>query len=100
MNLTCNQYETETVSLKGCHMPTTTTLNNIPDAVYQQLRVAVEAHHRSLNRGAIVCLEAVLLPTRVTPIDRIARARSLRKDLPKGKFRARDITEAKSVGRR
>ncbi len=80
-------------------MPTTITLKNIPYAVYEQLRAAAEAHHRSLNSEAIVCLEAVLLPLRVIPIDRLARARSLRNDLPKGKFRTRDITEAKSAGR-
>ncbi len=43
-------------------MPTTLTLKNIPDEVYERLKVAAAAHHRSLNGEAIVCLETVLLP--------------------------------------
>ncbi|MGA2551394.1 MAG: Arc family DNA-binding protein [Burkholderiaceae bacterium] len=81
-------------------MPTTITLKNIPDAVYDQLRAAADAHRRSLNSEAIVCLEAVLLPAKITTIDRLARARELRSGLPQGKFRARDIAAAKNEGRR
>ncbi|MBS0507185.1 MAG: Arc family DNA-binding protein [Proteobacteria bacterium] len=80
-------------------MPTTLTLKNIPDAVYDRLKLAAEMHRRSLNSEAIVCLEAVLLPTKMTPSERIARARALRADLPPGKFRARDIDAAKRENR-
>jgi plasmid stability protein len=80
-------------------MPTTLTLKNIPDAVYEQLKLSAEAHRRSMNSEAIVCLEAVLLPTRVTTAERLARARELRSALPKGKFRARDIDAMKREGR-
>jgi hypothetical protein len=52
-----------------------------------------------LNSEAIVCLEAVLLPGRVDPGERIARARALREALPKGKFKARDIDAMKREGR-
>ena len=76
-------------------MPTTLTLKNIPDDVYDLLKAAAEAHRRSLNSEAIVCLEAVLLPTRQSPAERLARARELRAALPRGKFRARDIDAAK-----
>jgi len=72
-------------------MPTTLTLKNIPDAVYDRLKLAAEMHRRSLNSEAIVCLESVLLPTKMTPSERIARARELRAALPAEKFRARDI---------
>lgn len=80
-------------------MPTTITLKNIPDAVYDRLKLSAEAHRRSMNSEAIVCLEAVLLPTEVTPAERLARARVLRAALPKGKFRVRDIDELKREGR-
>ena len=46
-------------------MPTTLTLKNIPDEVYDRLKAPAEAHRRSLNSEAIVCLESVLLPRRV-----------------------------------
>lgn len=81
-------------------MPTTLTLKNIPDDVYERLKSSAEANRRSLNSQAIVCLESVLLPTRVAAGERIARARALRADLTTGKFRARDIDVLKRQGRK
>lgn len=80
-------------------MPTTLTLKNIPDNVYHRLKASAEAHRRSLNSEAIVCLESVLLPGTVTPSERLARARELRSALPQGKFWARDIDSFKRAGR-
>ena len=80
-------------------MPTTLTLKNIPDEVYDRLKASAEAHRRSLNSEAIVCLETVLLPGRVDPGERIARARALRATLPETKFKARDIDVLKREGR-
>ena len=67
-------------------MPTTLTLKNVPDSVYVRLKAAAELHRRSMNSEAIVCLEAVLLPTRVAPTERLARARELRAALTPAKF--------------
>ena len=80
-------------------MPTTLTLKNIPDAVYDRLKLSAEAHRRSMNSEAIVCLESVVLPARIAPAERLARARELRAALPKAKFRARDIDALKREGR-
>ena len=80
-------------------MPTTLTLKNIPDAVYEKLKLSAQSHRRSLNSEAIVCLESMLLPTKMMPSERLARARELRAALPQGKFRARDIDSAKREGR-
>jgi plasmid stability protein len=80
-------------------VPTTLTLKNIPDAVYDRLKLAAQMHRRSLNSEAIVCLESVLMPTKMMPSERIARARELRAALPTGKFRARDIDAAKREDR-
>lgn len=80
-------------------MPTTLTLKNIPDALYDRLKLAAEAHRRSLNGEVIVCLESVLLPARATPGERLARARELRAALPLGTFSAADIAAAKREGR-
>ena len=80
-------------------MPTTLTLKNIPDAVYDRLKLAAQTNRRSLNSEAIVCLESVLLPTRMAPSERIARARELRAALPAGAFLAPDIDAAKREGR-
>ncbi len=80
-------------------MPTTLTLKGIPDEVYQRLKASAEAHRRSLNGEAIVCLETVLLPGKMPPAERLARARALRASLPGAKFRAKDIDVLKREGR-
>jgi plasmid stability protein len=80
-------------------LPTTLTLKNIPDEVYQRLRASAEAHRRSLNSEAIVCLETVLLPGRMDPAERLARARALRAALPETRYRVHDIDSFKREGR-
>ena len=52
-----------------------------------------------MNSEAIVCLEAVLVPTRVAPTERLARARELRAALKPAKFLPRDIDALKREGR-
>eukprot|EP01034_Spumella_vulgaris_P037279 gene37279-46001_t len=86
-------------TLRERTMPTTLARKNIPDAVYESLKLAAATHRRSLNSQAIVCLESVLLPAKMMPSERIARARELRAALPTGKFRAQDIDTAMRDGR-
>ena len=81
-------------------MPTTLTLKNIPDEVYDRLKAAAEAHRRSLNSEAIVCLESMLLPARLSTTERLDRARALRAELPRAKYAVRDIDAFKREGRR
>jgi antitoxin FitA len=76
-------------------MPTTLTLKNIPDDIYERLKVLAELHRRSLQSEAIVWLESVLLPGKMPPAERLARTRELRAALPTKKFRARDIDALK-----
>lgn len=80
-------------------MPTNLTLKNIPDAVYERLKASAERHRRSLNSEAIVCLESVLLPSKILTSERLARARALRATLPQNEFRAEDIDAAKRLDR-
>ena len=80
-------------------MPTNLTLKNIPDEVYERLKASAESHRRSLNSEVIVCLESVLIPGRVPPAERLARARALRSALPKVRFKAKDIDAMKREGR-
>ena len=79
-------------------MTTTLTLKNIPDEVYERLRVSAAMHRRSLNSEAIVCLETVLTPTKVTPSEQLARARQLRAGRGTT-IRARDLDTLKKQGR-
>lgn len=80
-------------------MPTTLTLKNIPDTLYERLKASAELHRRSLNSEAIVCLESVLTPARLGPAERLARARALRAPLGKASFPADDIDHLKRQGR-
>ena len=80
-------------------MPATITLKNIPDDLYQRLKEAADAHHRSINSEVIVCLERVLLPTRVTTAERLARARQLRSGLKPDQFKIDEIAMAIEQGR-
>lgn len=80
-------------------MPTTLTLKNIPDAVYQRLKESAQANRRSLNREAIVRLESVLLERQPDAGERLARARALRESLPSGAFSARVLDAMKREGR-
>ncbi len=79
-------------------MPTTLTLKNVPDDVYDRLKWSAETHRRSINSEAIVCLEAVLVPARVSPNERLARARAMREKLNTN-FKAKDIDKFKRAGR-
>ena len=79
-------------------MPTSLTLKNVPDDVYDRLKWSAETHRRSINSEAIVCLEAVLVPARVSPNERVARARAMREKMS-ATFKAEDIDEFKRAGR-
>jgi antitoxin FitA len=59
-------------------MPTTLTLKNIPDDVYERLKASAEAHRRSLNSEAIVCLESVQISGRISPGERLPEDRQAR----------------------
>ena len=80
-------------------MPTTLTLKNIPDDVYERLKLSAQTHRRSMNSEVIVCLQAVLLPAKLTVMERLARARELRNALPHGQFEAAEIDALKWQGR-
>ena len=80
-------------------MPTTLTLKNIPDEVYERLKAAAAAHHRSLNGEAIVCLETALLPQKVSVEERLERVRRLRSTLNKQDFDHDEIAALKNEGR-
>ena len=80
-------------------MPTSITLKNIPDDLYQRLKASAEKNRRSLNSEMLVCLEAQLSggPRDVEAL--LARTKAIRDALPQGVFSARDITAFKRAGR-
>ncbi len=80
-------------------MPASITIKNIPDAVYERLRVSAETHHRSLNSELIACLEQALLPRRNTVEERLTRARQLRSGVTRPGVSRRQIARAIRAGR-
>lgn len=71
-------------------MPITLTLKDIPDEVYERLKASADAHRRSVDSEAIVCLKFALMPGKVNVQECLARARALRATL-QGNFAAREI---------
>jgi plasmid stability protein len=80
-------------------MPTTLTLKNIPDDLYERLKAAASLHRRSLNGEAIVCLESVLNQTRISVAERLERARRLRAEMPGPELSDAEIDAMKREGR-
>lgn len=80
-------------------MPITMTLKNIPDQIYDRLKLSAEMHRRSMNNEAIICLETVLVPMQVTPNERLARIRAARVALPSGALDYAEVDAFKRQGR-
>jgi len=80
-------------------MPANLTLKNVPDEVYDRLKTSALLHRRSLNSEAILCLEIALVPTSISPSERLARARALRATLPQKRYSVKDINADKQQGR-
>ena len=61
----------------------TITIKNIPDDLYQELKLRAERNHRSVNSEVIFLIEQAVRKTRVRSVeDVIARARVLRDAAP------------------
>ncbi len=75
------------------------TIKGVPQELYERLKRSAAAHHRSINSELIFCLETLLMPRRVTPEERIARARALRQDIAAAAVCPADIASAIEHGR-
>ncbi|KAI9130977.1 FitA-like ribbon-helix-helix domain-containing protein [Acaryochloris sp. CCMEE 5410] len=75
------------------------TLKNIPDDLYELLKETANRNHRSINSELIACLEQMLLPNRLAPDQILANARAVRARVKTKKISAKDIADAKMMGR-
>jgi antitoxin FitA len=80
-------------------VPTSITLKAIPDVVYERLKASATAHHRSLNSEVIACLEAQLLPRRISAQEHLTAIRATRGRLPADAFDHDDVDRLKRQGR-
>lgn len=76
-------------------MPSTLTLNDIPDEICERLKLSAQTHRRSMNNEAIALLEAALMHNKPTIAERLTRARALRDALPIRRFCSDDIDAMK-----
>ena len=77
----------------------TVTFKIIPDDLYEQLKQAANAHHRSVNSELIHCLEKTYKPTRLSATELANRAGELRLRVAAKQLDIDEITSAKNQGR-
>lgn len=74
------------------------TLKNIPDAIYEKVKLRAQRHRRSINSEIIAILGEVVSPRRVSPEEFLAIADELRSHT-KGSVTDEFISKAKREGR-
>ncbi|HSV98891.1 MAG TPA: Arc family DNA-binding protein [Sedimentisphaerales bacterium] len=79
-------------------MPTI-TVKNIPAEIYEKLKRAAEANHRSINSEIIACIERTVGTRQIDPDALVAEARALRAQVAGPPITDREFTRAKAAGR-
>lgn len=77
----------------------TITIKNIPDDVYESLKLLAEANRRSINSEVIVLIEEKVTSRKIVPEEVIARARQLREKTSQYLISDEDLKQAKETGR-
>lgn len=77
----------------------TVTFKNIPDDLYEQLKQAANANHRSINSELIHCLEKVFRPTPVSTAELAEKALLLRSRVAAKQLDTDEINAAINQGR-
>lgn len=75
------------------------TIKNIPDDLYNELKLVAEQHHRSINSEVIMFLKRSLFPQKLSPKDRLTEIRALRAQIPSDAFNSEEIEVAINKGR-
>ncbi len=77
----------------------TITVKKIPDELYERLKQAAGANHRSINSEVIVCIERALGVRKDEVEAMLARARETRKLFRGPPITDEELTEMKRAGR-
>jgi antitoxin FitA len=75
------------------------TVKNIPPELYERLKQAAKANHRSINREVIACIENAIYPRPFNYELFLAEARKLREKFGDYLITDDEITQAKREGR-
>jgi plasmid stability protein len=76
------------------------TIKNIPQQLYEKLKLAAAMNHRSLNNEMIHCLETVLMPKRLSVAAKLSRAKRIRNQIRAEVFDPNEIKNAIEEGRK
>lgn len=71
----------------------TITIKNIPDELYERLKLLAKANKRSINSEVIVCIEEIVGRRALNVDDFLARAKILREANPRYQIDDTDIEE-------
>jgi antitoxin FitA len=75
------------------------TIKNIPEDLYEQLKLKAELHRRSINSEVLVYLEQALRPNKILPTERLSRIEQLRATIKPNQITPQDIDQAINSGR-
>lgn len=75
------------------------TVKNIPQELYEKLKINASLNHRSLNNEMIHCIESVVMPQRLTVSEKLLRARKIRSRISGHVFDPGEIKNAIEAGR-
>jgi plasmid stability protein len=75
------------------------TVKNIPQELYDKLKIVATLNHRSINNEMINCLESVLMPQRLSINEKLLRAKRIRNQINISKIDAYEIKNAIEEGR-
>jgi plasmid stability protein len=75
------------------------TVKNVPEELYERLKLSAQANRRSINSEIIVCIERAVSSERVEPEVVIARARELRDRTAEYRITDEEFNSAKADGR-
>ena len=75
------------------------TIKNIPEDLYNKLKLFAEQNHRSINSEVIVCLKRTLLPKKISPKERLNNIQTLRTQIPPSNITPDDIDQVINDGR-
>ncbi len=78
----------------------TISVKNIPDELYERLKLAAAGNRRSINSEMILCIERAVGTHRVDVEATLDRARALRERSAAYRITDRELNEAKASGRR
>lgn len=77
----------------------TITVKNVPDELYEKLKMKAEVNRRSINSEVIVCIERAVASHPIDPSRFLEKVRLLRAQVGANPLTLEQIAEARNTGR-